>query len=278
MVWTEGDWWITETPIITKQYYFQYKYVLWDDNANKFSSWERGIDRLIDCEVLDDCSMKSESLLGFTYQPTIGKKAHCVMLPEEIYEAFTTCFTVSYPIDMQKNVMTLVSHHESIKTTDMNKGDVDTAWMPVKYGCPMNAFRATILMENTKSGENGQWKAGEVANQVRYEYRLNLGGDQTLIERQPARIFTILDPSNYKGQLGATGNTLWANTEDVFVVNGFVNKGDGNFELDFTFEDFTKQKVAIGSFPGRDNDASQVKNAGCTSLLDIQHFYRSLPI
>ena len=43
-----------------------------------------------------------------------------------------------------------------------------------------------------------------------------------------------MNPSLYKGQLGAAGTNLWANTEDVFVVNGFVNKADGNFELDFS--------------------------------------------
>jgi hypothetical protein len=51
--------------------------------------------------------------------------------------------------------MSLISHHESIKSTDMNKGATWTSWMPVKYGEPMNSFRATVEMENTKSGDNG---------------------------------------------------------------------------------------------------------------------------
>lgn len=142
MVWTEGDYWITDTPIITNKYFFQYKYVLWDDASNKMASWERGIDRLLDCEVLDDCSQRNTSQLGFSFKPTIGKNVHCVMLEEEVYEEFSTCFTVSFPYDIQKNVMTLVSHHESIKTTDMHKNSEFTSWMPNKYGQPMNAFTA----------------------------------------------------------------------------------------------------------------------------------------
>jgi hypothetical protein len=95
-------------------------------------------------------------------------------------------------------------------------------------------------------------------------------------ERKPLREFTILDPSTYKGQLGATGSTLWANSDSVYVVNGFVNKGDGNFELDFRYATFENQRVTIGSFPDKDDDISALKNSGCTSVLDIQNFYRSL--
>ena len=40
------------------------------------------------------------------------------------------------------------------------------------------------------------------------------------------------------GQLGAIGSTLWSNVEDVYVVNGFVNKSDGNFEIEFKFATF----------------------------------------
>jgi hypothetical protein len=97
MVWTEGDHWITEQPIITNKYYFQYKYVLWDTKANKMNAWERGIDRLADCEVLDDYSQNP--IHGFTFAPSIGKKSHCCIL-DEIYEAFTTCFTVNFPYDI----------------------------------------------------------------------------------------------------------------------------------------------------------------------------------
>lgn len=42
---------------------------------------------------------------------------------------------------------------------------------------------------------------------------------------------------------------MWANTEEVFVVNGFVNKADGNFELEFKFAKFEEQRITIGSYP-----------------------------
>lgn len=133
-------------------------------------------------------------------------------------------------------------------------------------------------MENIKSGDNGQWKEDSTNNLVSYEYQMTLAPGKVMHERRPTRKFTILDPSQYRGQLGAAGDTLWANTEDVFVVNGYVNKGDGNFELDFHTANFPKQRVVVGSYPENDRDVSQVKSEGCTSTLDIQHFYRSLTV
>ena len=61
------------------------------------------------------------------------------------------------------------------------------------------------------------------------------------------------------------------------MVNGFVNKGDGNFEIEFKFANFEAQKVTIGSYPSNDHDINQLRGVGCTSLLDIQSFYRSIP-
>ena len=62
---------------------------------------------------------------------------------------------------------------------------------------------------------------------------------------------------------------MWANTEEVFVVNGFVNKADGNFEFDFRLAKCVEDKVVIGSFIGNDSDMNVVRNAGCTAVLDI---------
>ena len=52
---------------------------------------------------------------------------------------------------------------------------------------------------------------------------------------------------------------MWADTEQVFVVNGFVNKGDGNFELDFQVGKIEDCSVTIGSFPQTDQDINVIK-------------------
>ena len=165
--WTEGDYWVTEEPVITKQYHFQYKYVTWDTNSNSMNSYERGIDRLIDCEVLDDMSANSQ--FGFNFNPISGKECHCVIL-DEVFEAFTTCFSVNFPEPDINDEMVLIGHHKAIPTKVMMMDTEKTSWMPSKYGMAMAPFKVTVLMDNTSSGENGQWKAATTENKITYEY------------------------------------------------------------------------------------------------------------
>lgn len=50
--WTEGNVWVTNSPITTTQYYFTYKYVVLKADGLTSSRWEAGIDRIADLEVL----------------------------------------------------------------------------------------------------------------------------------------------------------------------------------------------------------------------------------
>ena len=50
MKWTEGDIWKTEEPIVTSRPFFMYKYVLLEGKTQV--SWEEGIDRIADLELI----------------------------------------------------------------------------------------------------------------------------------------------------------------------------------------------------------------------------------
>ena len=152
-------------------------------------------------------------------------------------------------------------------------------WMPSKYGVNWNPFKITVIMKNEVSGIDGQWKEATHDNCIAYEYEfINLNKEIHHHERAPKRNFFIQNPADYKGQLGASGSNVWANTERVFVVNGFVNKADGNFELDFRYQKIEDTGITIGSYPGSEQEAITLKNLGCNSLLDIQQFYRSVDV
>lgn len=111
-------------------------------------------------------------------------------------------------------------------------------------------------MPNNESGDCGQWKAGSDVNKILYKYELkNMPKSINVFERDPQRGFEIQDPSKYRGQLGAQGCNLWANTDQVFIVNGFVNKADGNFEGPFYMKTIPGANVTIGTFPNDDHDA-----------------------
>jgi hypothetical protein len=49
---TQGNIWINELPIVTNKYYFTYKYAILSSDGKTVGSWERGIDRIADLELL----------------------------------------------------------------------------------------------------------------------------------------------------------------------------------------------------------------------------------
>lgn len=83
------------------------------------------------------------------------------------------------------------------------------------------------------------------------------------------------------GQLGGFGTNLWSNVEEVFIVNGYVNKGDGNFEGPFIIKNIEGTggtNISLGNYPMNDQDYARIKQEGCTAVLDIQNTYRSVDI
>jgi hypothetical protein len=61
MVWTEGHIWQSSKPIIVKDSYFEYKYVLIEDDCPENSKqevhqWEQGVNRISDLDTLDEIS------------------------------------------------------------------------------------------------------------------------------------------------------------------------------------------------------------------------------
>lgn len=115
-------------------------------------------------------------------------------------------------------------------------------------------------MSNIESGEEGKWKKQTGANSVKYKYEIrNMSKNISVSERDPERDFVIMDPHKYNGQLGGYGTDLWANCEEVFIVNGYVNKGDGNFEGPFLLKTIEETGITIGSYPDCDSDIAQIK-------------------
>lgn len=52
LIWTEGHIWRSSKPIIVRESYFEYKYVLLEDD--KVNSWEEGVNRIADLDLLPE--------------------------------------------------------------------------------------------------------------------------------------------------------------------------------------------------------------------------------
>ena len=57
-----------------------------------------------------------------------------------------------------------------------------------------------------------------------------------------------MDPANYQGQLGLQKNSHQYG-DKVFVVNGMIDKCDGNFIPEFYFVEIIQPQLVIGSYP-----------------------------
>lgn len=187
-------------------------------------------------------------------------------------------FSVYHPLNDKNDEMYLDGNIGPIDYLKMSKDPSRSDWMSVKYGVQMAPWRISVSMPNIETGEDGRWKQGSKKNQIYYSYELrNQKQGINIREREPERGFEIQDPQTYRGQLGALGQNVWNNTDHVFIVNGVVNKADGNFEGPFYMKSLEGTSISIGTFPKDDFDAKKIKELGCTALLDLQTHYRANP-
>ena len=73
--------------------------------------------------------------------------------------------------------------------------------------------------------------------------------DSTIWEREPSRSLHILDPIDYKGELGDNGSSSTRNASECFIVNGHVEKADANFVGGLTFDKIGDTGIYIGPYP-----------------------------
>lgn len=98
----------------------------------------------------------------------------------------------------------------------------------------------------------------------------NFETQEIVYEREPHRIIEVQDPLLYRGELAAQKSKIWKDTHKVFIVNGRIDKADGNFLGGFFFNKIKDTNIILGSYPLSHNDLLRMKNAGVTGVLNIQ--------
>lgn len=86
-----------------------------------------------------------------------------------------------------------------------------------------------------------QYSLSKMPHRLKYKYSIhNPVTNRTVWEREPTRELRVLDPNDYKGELGNERSNLWRNVFPVFIVNGHVEKADANFVGDMKFDKIGK--------------------------------------
>mmetsp|Transcript_28448 Transcript_28448/g.21255 ORF Transcript_28448/g.21255 Transcript_28448/m.21255 type:complete len:118 (+) Transcript_28448:447-800(+) len=87
-------------------------------------------------------------------------------------------------------------------------------------------------------------------DKVEYKYSIQNEEDEYIIwEREPSREIRIQDPQTYTGHLGINGNSRQENINEVFVVNGVIDKADANFVGGLEFNEIPGVNICIGPYP-----------------------------
>jgi hypothetical protein len=104
MVKNYDNQWVMEEQLVTKQQYFCCKFAVINKFDFKDKRWERGVDRIIDMEILPDFSS------GQYYQSESTKS--CELNLE--WEAFYVTFSCSHPIENANDQLILTGSKPEI--------------------------------------------------------------------------------------------------------------------------------------------------------------------
>ena len=70
--------------------------------------------------------------------------------------------------------------------------------------------------------------------------------------------------------MGLNKTTAWNDTHKIFIVNGRIEKFDGNIIGGFFFNRFKDTSIIIGTYPLSLNDILRLKKAGVTAVFNMQ--------
>lgn len=108
LIWSEDHIWETETPILTDQSYFSYKYVL--VNNGQLVKWEDGFDRIADLDLLPEVAHRETGI------------RKDVEINDE-WEKFKIIFSVNFPPDDPNQIVSVSGETEILGSWGKTKDD-----------------------------------------------------------------------------------------------------------------------------------------------------------
>ena len=270
--WTEGHIWVSEKPLITNQRHFCYKYRVLEDNEVRH--WEDGIDRICQPELLPE-KVSGGPGVSSSLATTNVKNVYC----HDTWETYHVHFSVFDPLFTPGDEMWLEpAAGSSLQPVKMDRvSDISTkTWLFQKYGRPVPLWRGSIKMSNTYKNVDGQFQAGgnEVIQYSYHKVLRDVGRAGRVLERQPPRKLVVQHPRGYGNQLTVTAPQHEL-TEEVYVVNGAVEKADGTFLQGFFFHEIGEENatfdIILGSYPLYEVDVERMENGGrISAVLSLQ--------
>ena len=118
-----------------------------------------------------------------------------------------------------------------------------------------------------------------------YKYSVFDSSKQVAIwEREPSRELKIQSPEAYRSfkedmelTLGPNAQSSsseasvleWKNVNDVFLVNGHIEKSDANFVGNLSFQSIGEENIFIGPYPMTEEDIETMASRGVTGVFNV---------
>lgn len=188
----------------------------------------------------------------------------------DVWETYSLNFSVFQPfVDTNSFDMRLDGNIKELDRKLMHKREDTINWMPSKYGQKIRPYEVTVTMKQ-ENRENKDLVTSPKKT-IEYLYSMkNFKSQEVVFEREPYRVLEIQDPIFYRGTLAHKESSFVTNSHKAFIVNGKIDKADGNFEGGFIFNWIQDHNVILGTYPLSMNDVHRIKEAGVTAVLNIQ--------
>ena len=125
-----------------------------------------------------------------------------------------------------------------------------------------------------------RYSHSQMPEKLVYKYSLfDTVKEEAIWEREPSRELKILPPENYAAykqemilrlNIGESLSGDWRNVNEVYLVNGHIEKSDANFVGDLNFHQIGEEHIFIGPYPMTEADIQKMYERGVTGIFNVQ--------
>lgn len=180
-------------------------------------------------------------------------------------------YTVFYPMDDAEDHLSMECDRTGMQVLKMEQTKEPQQWMYSKYGQEMRPWECIVKIPNTVSGDCGQFEEGSYDKNLFYSFqKRNNRKTEVIMEREPKRMVEIQNPKTYNGEYGKQKHDEQGYKDSVYIINGILNKVEGNFLSGFFLSEIANSNIVIGPYPLYEIDIDKIASTGVTQVLNLQ--------
>jgi hypothetical protein len=80
----------------------------------------------------------------------------------------------------------------------------------------------------------------------------------------------LQNPKTYDGEYGKKKHDEQGYKDSVYIINGIMNKVEGNFLSGFFLSEIANSNLVIGPYPLYETDIEKIASTGVTKVLNLQ--------